>query len=295
MVFRFARGGLLVHQRGDAVGGEHDRLALGHLVELLDEDRAARLQVGHHVLVVHDLLAHVDRGAVEVQRLLDGDHGAVDAGAVAAGRGQAHGALGLVGREDARRTQVSHGPNRRCRALRVRAMPLETSPEHPAPVRQITQAIGQWVERLGRRLGRGPGHPDQPARRDEHRLPHAARQARRHLGPGHLQPRGDRLAAHAAGRGRPDRLPRQAVVLRQPRHALARRPRDPAGRRGRAARPARATAPAAGRRGPVRRGAQAPAAVPARATSGWSPPRTPPPSATCSTTAGAAGRACTSR
>jgi exodeoxyribonuclease VII large subunit len=28
-------------------------------------------------------------------------------------------------------------------------MPLETSPEHPAPVRQITQAIGQWVDRLG--------------------------------------------------------------------------------------------------------------------------------------------------
>ena len=28
-------------------------------------------------------------------------------------------------------------------------MALETSPEHPAPVRQITQAIGSWVERLG--------------------------------------------------------------------------------------------------------------------------------------------------
>jgi exodeoxyribonuclease VII large subunit len=28
-------------------------------------------------------------------------------------------------------------------------MPLETSPEHPAPVRQINQAIGSWVERLG--------------------------------------------------------------------------------------------------------------------------------------------------
>jgi exodeoxyribonuclease VII large subunit len=28
-------------------------------------------------------------------------------------------------------------------------MPLETSPEHPAPVRQITQAIGQWIDRLG--------------------------------------------------------------------------------------------------------------------------------------------------
>ena len=28
-------------------------------------------------------------------------------------------------------------------------MPLETSPEHPAPVRQIAQAIGSWVDRLG--------------------------------------------------------------------------------------------------------------------------------------------------
>ena len=28
-------------------------------------------------------------------------------------------------------------------------MALETSPEHPAPVRQISQAIGQWVDRLG--------------------------------------------------------------------------------------------------------------------------------------------------
>jgi exodeoxyribonuclease VII large subunit len=28
-------------------------------------------------------------------------------------------------------------------------MAMETSPEHPAPVRQITQAIGQWIERLG--------------------------------------------------------------------------------------------------------------------------------------------------
>jgi exodeoxyribonuclease VII large subunit len=28
-------------------------------------------------------------------------------------------------------------------------MALETSPEHPAPVRQISQAIGQWIDRLG--------------------------------------------------------------------------------------------------------------------------------------------------
>ena len=49
------------------------------------------------MLVVHDLLADVDRRAVEVQRLLDGDHGPVDPGAVAARRGQQHGALGRVG------------------------------------------------------------------------------------------------------------------------------------------------------------------------------------------------------
>ena len=69
--------------------GEHDGRALGYLVELLDEHRAAGLEVGDDVLVVHDLLAHVDRRAVQVQGLLDGDHRAVDAGAVAARGGQA--------------------------------------------------------------------------------------------------------------------------------------------------------------------------------------------------------------
>ena len=40
------------------------------------------------VLVVHDLLAHVDRRAVELERALDGLDGPVDAGAVAARRGE---------------------------------------------------------------------------------------------------------------------------------------------------------------------------------------------------------------
>ena len=47
--------------RRDAVRGEHDGRAVGHLVELLDEDGAATLEVGDHVLVVDDLLADVDR------------------------------------------------------------------------------------------------------------------------------------------------------------------------------------------------------------------------------------------
>ena len=74
--------------RGDAVGGEDDHLALGHLGLLLDEDRAALGELLDDVLVVDDLLAHVDRRAVEVERALDRLHGAVDAGAVAARRGQ---------------------------------------------------------------------------------------------------------------------------------------------------------------------------------------------------------------
>ena len=92
-----ASGGVLVHRRGDSVGGEDDHLALRHLGLLLDEDRAALGQLLDHVLVVDDLLAHVDRRAVEVEGALDRLHGAVDAGAVAAGSGQQN-PLGRGGR-----------------------------------------------------------------------------------------------------------------------------------------------------------------------------------------------------
>ena len=81
--------GLGVDRRRDAVGGEDGDRALGdRVVELLDEDRAALAQLLDDVLVVHDLLAHVDRRAVELERALDGLHGAVDAGAVAARGGE---------------------------------------------------------------------------------------------------------------------------------------------------------------------------------------------------------------
>ena len=58
------------------------------VVELVDEDRAALAQLLDDVLVVDDLLAHVDGRAVELERALDGLHGAVDAGAVAARGGE---------------------------------------------------------------------------------------------------------------------------------------------------------------------------------------------------------------
>ena len=79
---------LVVDDRRDTVGAEDHRGALGHLVGLVDEDRAALPQGRDDVLVVHDLLAHVDRRTVELEGLLDRDDGPVDAGAVAPRRGQ---------------------------------------------------------------------------------------------------------------------------------------------------------------------------------------------------------------
>src|SRR5690606_29509789 len=55
---------------------------------LLDEDRAALRELGDDVLVVDDLLAHVDRRPVDLERLLDRLHGTVAPRAVAARRGE---------------------------------------------------------------------------------------------------------------------------------------------------------------------------------------------------------------
>ena len=68
-----------VHRRRDAVRREDDRLALGHLALVLDEDRAAGLEVANDVRVVDDLLANVDGRPVQVEEPLDGIDGALDA------------------------------------------------------------------------------------------------------------------------------------------------------------------------------------------------------------------------
>ncbi len=57
---------------GDAVGGENHRTGgVRDLRELLDENRALRLQRVHHVAIVHDLVAHIDGRAEAFERLLD--------------------------------------------------------------------------------------------------------------------------------------------------------------------------------------------------------------------------------
>ena len=91
-----AGGGGLVDGRGDAVRGEHDAGALGHVVGLLDEDRAALGQRLDDELVVDDLLAHVDGRAVQLEGLFDDVDGAVHAGAVSARSGQEDAAAALT-------------------------------------------------------------------------------------------------------------------------------------------------------------------------------------------------------
>ena len=80
--------GAPVHGRRDPVRGVDDRRPLRHLRLVVDEDRAACLEVADDVRVVDDLLADVDRRPVVGERELDRLDGALDAGAVPARRGE---------------------------------------------------------------------------------------------------------------------------------------------------------------------------------------------------------------
>ena len=75
----------LADGRRDAVRGEDDGRALRNLVDRVDEDRAALLELAHDVRVVDDLLADVDGLPVELERTLDRVDGPLDPGAIAAG------------------------------------------------------------------------------------------------------------------------------------------------------------------------------------------------------------------
>ncbi len=105
-----ALAGVGVHLGGDAVCGEDDDRALGHLGLAVHEHRAAIGQVAHDVAVVDDLLADVDRRAEVVERPLDRVHGAIDAGAVASRRRQQE--LGRGHAPHGIRQRVSGGPSR---------------------------------------------------------------------------------------------------------------------------------------------------------------------------------------
>ena len=80
--------GVRPHRGRDPVGAEHDRAALGHVVEILDEARAARLELLDDEVVVDDLVPHVDGRPVEVDRQIDHVDRPVHSRAIAAGSGE---------------------------------------------------------------------------------------------------------------------------------------------------------------------------------------------------------------
>ncbi len=62
----------LGHRFRHAMGGEdHRPVALGHLVEFLDEDRPLLPERLHDIFVMDDFVADIDRRAVFLERALD--------------------------------------------------------------------------------------------------------------------------------------------------------------------------------------------------------------------------------
>ena len=74
-----------------AVGREDDWAVVGAVGQFLDEDRALVAQVIDHELVVHDLVADIDRRAPFLDRHFDDLDRPVDARAKAARRGEVKG------------------------------------------------------------------------------------------------------------------------------------------------------------------------------------------------------------
>src|SRR5471030_44723 len=83
-----ARFRLGPHRLRHSVRGKHQRIAGRYIVEVFDEDRALVAQVFHHIGVVDDFVAHINRRAELLQRALDDFDRAVDAGAESTRLGQ---------------------------------------------------------------------------------------------------------------------------------------------------------------------------------------------------------------
>ena len=84
MIGRLALFALAADFRGNAVSAENGAPAVGHFGQFFHENRAQLAQLVHHVLVVDDFLADIDRRTIEIQRDLDHIDRAHDAGAESA-------------------------------------------------------------------------------------------------------------------------------------------------------------------------------------------------------------------
>ena len=73
------RLGFVRHAARHTMGAEDDPGFGGQPRQIVDEDRALLAQAVHHVAVVHDLVAHVDRRSKLFQSPLHHEHGALNA------------------------------------------------------------------------------------------------------------------------------------------------------------------------------------------------------------------------
>ena len=94
-----AVGGFALDAFRNAMRAEDRNRAVGNLGDVFDEPRALRLQQFDDVFVVDDLVAHIDRRAVFLQRALDDVDRPHHAGAEAA----------RLGQHDIERTQLGPG------------------------------------------------------------------------------------------------------------------------------------------------------------------------------------------
>jgi hypothetical protein len=53
---------------------------------LINEDGTASFKSCNYMLVVNDLLAHINRGTIELEGFFNGDNGSVNAGTISAWR-----------------------------------------------------------------------------------------------------------------------------------------------------------------------------------------------------------------
>jgi hypothetical protein len=69
--WKTAGRGLFLHAFGYAVGAEDGDRIRRHFVQVFDENRAFGFQALDYVLVVHDLVADIDRRPILLQRAFD--------------------------------------------------------------------------------------------------------------------------------------------------------------------------------------------------------------------------------
>ena len=72
----------------DAVGGEDQNAAFGDIRQIIREDGPPAAQSLHDMLIMDDLMAHIDGRPEDFQRLLDHINGPVHTGAEAARAGK---------------------------------------------------------------------------------------------------------------------------------------------------------------------------------------------------------------